>query len=735
VERLVLGPLSLAALHHLTRSRLGLRLSRPVLVRVAEASGGNPFYALEISDALARGPGLPALGDVLPVPRTLHDLLSDRVDRLSPPARAVAAAASALSRPTPEILDVALGSNVDTDAALSEAEAAGVLASERDRLRFSHPLLASTIYGSMTVARRQALHRRLAAVVGDPEERARHLARGATAVDEGNAAELEQAAGLADRRGAPEAAAELYRAACRLTPVEGREDLARRMLGGAHALWRAGDLAGAQSLAMQALDTGLSRAVRARSLLLLGHLATYAGTLAERIDYQERALAEAGGDVDLRVTILLALFEHIGLDAEMAARRADEAISLLRDRDDPSALAQPLMDKFIAGAVLGRGADVALLDEALSLEARAGGRPLEHYPLLWFHWNDDIDATRTRYEARRTWYRDHGDVVGLAEIVEFVAMAEFRAGNWDVAERALEEACSTLSQFDLRGPLTASFADRSIIDAHRGRMERGRQTLVAILGDAEGLDVIWRMVCHSALGALEFCDGQHGAADQAWAIMRAEAQQMRWVDNLEDRSEPDHIEALIVLGRLEEGRRLLEHLEWRGRTLPRSWIDAGLPRARALVLAADGKFADALDVVGAAPRVRSLPFDDARMLLVKGQLERRANRKLAARASLTEALATFERLGSPPWAQRAREEIARIGLRHVAPDELTETERRIAELAAAGMTNREVAAAAFVSPKTVEANLARVYRKLGIRSRAELGARLSAPSRDAGTQT
>ena len=142
-----------------------------------------------------------------------------------------------------------------------------------------------------------------------------------------------------------------------------------------------------------------------------------------------------------------------------------------------------------------------------------------------------------------------------------------------------------------------------------------------------------------------------------------------------------------------------------------------------------------MDVVGPRQGSVSLPFDDARLLLVKGQLERRANRKLAARASLTEALATFEPLGSPPWAQRARDEIARIGLRHAAPDELTETERRIAELAATGMTNREVAAAAFVSPKTVEANLARVYQKLGIRSRAELGARLSATPRDAGTQT
>jgi DNA-binding CsgD family transcriptional regulator len=142
-----------------------------------------------------------------------------------------------------------------------------------------------------------------------------------------------------------------------------------------------------------------------------------------------------------------------------------------------------------------------------------------------------------------------------------------------------------------------------------------------------------------------------------------------------------------------------------------------------------------LSVLGSAPVVSTLPFERARLLLVRGQLERRANRKLAARDSLTEALAIFEDLGSPPWAQRATDEIARLGLRHHAPSELTETERRIAELAAAGMTNRQVAEAAFISPKTVEANLARVYRKLGIRSRAELGSRMSARSRERGANS
>ena len=106
-------------------------------------------------------------------------------------------------------------------------------------------------------------------------------------------------------------------------------------------------------------------------------------------------------------------------------------------------------------------------------------------------------------------------------------------------------------------------------------------------------------------------------------------------------------------------------------------------------------------------------------------MQRRARQKAAAKESLEGALAIFEELPAPLWAQRAQEELGRIGLRRAAPGELTTSERRVAELAAAGLTNREVAARLFMSPKTVEANVARAYRKLGIRSRAELGARLA----------
>jgi DNA-binding CsgD family transcriptional regulator len=120
-----------------------------------------------------------------------------------------------------------------------------------------------------------------------------------------------------------------------------------------------------------------------------------------------------------------------------------------------------------------------------------------------------------------------------------------------------------------------------------------------------------------------------------------------------------------------------------------------------------------------------MPFELGRTLLVRGELERRAKRKADAKASLERTLEIFEGLGARLWSKRAQEELARVGLRASAVSGLTETESRVAELAASGLTNREVAAKLYISPKTVEANLARVYRKLGIHSRAELGARLA----------
>ena len=188
------------------------------------------------------------------------------------------------------------------------------------------------------------------------------------------------------------------------------------------------------------------------------------------------------------------------------------------------------------------------------------------------------------------------------------------------------------------------------------------------------------------------------------------------------------IDALIAAGKLDEAAFQIELFEKEARRLKSPSALARASRCRGLLALAKGDVDAALTALERAAKLQAngeLPFERARTLLALGRVQRRLRAKAAAKRSLEAALTIFDELPAPLWAAQARDELSRIGLRRAAPDGLTEGERRVAELAASGLTNREVAARLFMSPKTVEANLARAYRKLGIRSRAELGARLA----------
>jgi DNA-binding CsgD family transcriptional regulator len=187
---------------------------------------------------------------------------------------------------------------------------------------------------------------------------------------------------------------------------------------------------------------------------------------------------------------------------------------------------------------------------------------------------------------------------------------------------------------------------------------------------------------------------------------------------------PDAVEAMVALGHLGEAEPLIEALERNGRRCDRPWMLAVGARCRSMWLAAKGDLQGADRMAHQAMtehRRLPMPFERTRTQLLLGQLQRRQRHKEAAAAMLQEALRAFEDMGTPLWAKRARAELARTNVSPTRDPALTPTERRVAELAASGMTNRDVAAALFISPKTVEYNLSHAYRKLGIHSRAELG--------------
>jgi len=198
---------------------------------------------------------------------------------------------------------------------------------------------------------------------------------------------------------------------------------------------------------------------------------------------------------------------------------------------------------------------------------------------------------------------------------------------------------------------------------------------------------------------------------------------------------PDAIEALIATGDHVRAARLTENLEDLGRTHDRPWALAMSGRCRALLHAADGELGEAQATAERALVEHErlpMPLELGRTLLVLGQLQRRRGERRAARETLQRAESTFDGIGATIWAERTRAEARRIGVRR-APTHLTDNERRVAELAAGGLTNREIAARLFISRRTVEANLSRAYSKLGVRTRTELARLMSTTESAAST--
>ena len=480
-------------------------------------------------------------------------------------------------------------------------------------------------------------------------------------------------------------------------------------------------------LAEQAAATSPA-ALRAEALYLLGEIQWVLGTFREATEHLEAALETAPEDRALAARVYPKLvYFNVAHHPARAAELADRAIEVLDPEGAPGALASVAISRMWAGLLLGEGPRPELLEQWRVLEAQAGpNAPKSVLPLIYFHSVDDFEQARARHAVEDEWYRERGEDDWRAERQAHRAYAEFRAGQWDLAEELVEESCATIARLEHPGPWAMVFRFRSIVDAGRGRTERGRDTVLPLIEDAARSGrAHWEALMQSTLAFVEFAAGDHRAVDRALTRMHECMTIVGARDFVPDRSEPFHVESLVALGELERARQVAERLESRGRKVPRRWIDVTLPRTRALVLAGEGDVEGALAALDELDPVQSatLPFDYGWTLLVQGRLRRRARQRRGAADALQQAVGIFDALGAPAWSEQARAELGRVGLRR-AKEDLTDTELRVAELAASGLTNREVAAQAFISPKTVEANLARVYRKLGIRSRAELGAHI-----------
>lgn len=733
VSSLRVGPLTLGATHRLLRQRLGLTLPRPVLRRVHETAGGNPFYALEIARALPAD-GV-VFGQPLPIPRSLEELVRGRVAALPPEAQEVLLVAAALSDPRVGVIEATVASGARS--ALRRSAEAGVIAVEGDRVRFLHPLLASAAYGLAGENERRDVHGRLAAAVAEPEERARHLALAAEGPDEAVAEELEAAAEAARWRGAIVAAADLCEQAVGMTAPDHADDVQRRRVAAGHYRMLAGDIVGARALLEEARASAPTGALRAEALALLARLYRFEGDQPHAAELARRALGQAGADVRVRAeaaqelaSTLFFMREELDLALEYASLATE-----LAGRAGLLELERLSLDmKTTLEVLLGRAGAVAAMPAPEQPRERGSPRVVasrKYYRAYVLLWIDEVEEARALLDDCLDDALAQGDESSLPLVLVAAAQAEYLAGRWQETERLASEAYEIALQVGQRAQQALSLSTRALVRASLGfEAEARRDAGEALDLTGERGMAVARIHALWALGLLELSLGRPGEAARLLGPYRQRLVAAGVAEPGSIRFLPDEIEARIALGRLDEAEPLLEWLQERGRAVDRASALAEAWRCRGLLHAARGDtpaaLADFERALTEHERV-AIPFERARALLALGAAQRRAKRKREARATLGEALAAFERLGAQIWAGRARDELGRISGRAPARGELTPTERRVVELVAEGLTNAEAAAALFVSPRTVEFHLRNVFRKLDVRTRAELARRFAAP--------
>jgi DNA-binding CsgD family transcriptional regulator len=728
VEQLSVGPLPMGVLQTLLEQRLGLELSRPELARVQEATAGNPFFALELGRELVRTGTRPTPGQPLRVPESLRELLGGRLARLPGDTLDVLLQVAALARPTAEVVVGAYGSREPVLQALEEAAREGVVVFDDSDIRFAHPLLASICYERAPLWKRRAVHRALAGVVTDLEERARHLALAAEGPDAAIADELDAAAAQAAARGAPAAAAELCELAAELTASDPGLARQRRLRAATHHRL-AGNTDRAVAILEQLLTEVPSGVERADILFGLAH--AWRAAVPRGLELCDEALANAAGD-DARSARILALrgLHHLN-DPNVQAYLADSRTALEKAEraGDPALLAAVIAHAGqaetwaaeVTPGLLERGAEI---EERLGLMLEYTESPRVYLARLRMRLGE-IERPRAMLEELEASASARGDEVTRAHLLWYLSLVEWLAGRW---QRAIELASAA-------DEIAVSVARRwvgrvkGLVEADLGLVEEARASAEVGLAESRaGSSEAFRILTLGVLGRLELALGDFEAAGgylrdlPGWLL----------AGGMNDPTLPiwgDAIETLVTLGELERAGAYLEQYELNARRLGSPLAMEGVLRCRGLLHAAEGDLPAAVAAFEQALTDQAdpaWPFERARTLLCLGTVRRQAQQKKAAREALEQALAIFEELPAPLWAEKARAELKRIsGRQPGASDELTETERRVAELAAQGRRNKEIAAELFMGVSTVEAYLSRVYRKLGIRSRAELGSQLA----------
>ncbi len=712
VEHLELGPLSVAALHRVLTQELGRTFPRPTLVRIAQAAGGNPLYAVEIARELDRR-GERDISGRVPVPQSLDALVRARVQALPAEARDALLRAAVLARPDTEAID---------PVELAPAEEAGLVRVEVDgRIEFVHPLFASAVYSAVPAARLREAHRAVAGLARDPEERARHLALAARGPDAAVVRELQAASRHARMRGSPDSAAELIGLALRLLPANAPARPALQ-IELAEQLHLASDFPAARALLEELRTTLPPGDLRARALLTLVEIDYWRSGESAATALAEQALADARDPVlEARCHAAVALYAGT-VDLAKAAASARKALALLEGvpDPDPGLVAAALSARVRADLFLGYGFDQETAMRALALEESGPPATVDTRVVFklgqWLRYIDDLDGARARLEQAEQQAREEGDESSLANILLNRVIVATWAGDLAGAAELAERMLDAFGQHGLAPE--AGDLWRAYVDAYAGRVEPVREAAAKADPGEALVAAIWSR----CVGLAELAAGETASADRHLTDALEVFERVDFREPAIWRVDGDAIEAAAGVGDLDRAEGLLARFEERAARSRIPWSLAVSARCRGLVLAARGELdaaAEALERALSEHERCPMPFERARTLLVQGRLQRRLKQKRQARLSLEEARELFARQGGETWVARVDDELARVAVRR-APEELSATELRIARLAADGLTNQAIAEQVFVSVKTVESNLKRAYAKLGISSRAQL---------------
>jgi DNA-binding CsgD family transcriptional regulator len=552
----------------------------------------------------------------------------------------------------------------------------------------------------------------LAATTGDPE----------------TLAALDAAAEATRARGAPAAAAELVDLAIGL----GGDTPQRRILAaGLH--FRAGDIGRARSIlepAIAALPHGIMRAI---ALNLLAGTRIYDDSFIEAADLLEGALGdtEANPAVQAQTHLALSLSQAMVGEFEESLRNAQRAVTYADECRRPVLISQTLAFWVSLKCMYGHGVDERSLRRALELENPDKDVPISFRAsaarALVLAWTGQLEDARTQILDVRRHCIERGAESDMMWIASYTTLIDIWLGRFADAALVADDTLERAQQLDGPNMIVIARLVRTAVGAYTGCEREARADGRMAIEGARRCDAVylaeWPIM---SLGFLEVSLGNYVEALTTLQPLLDRFDTTPGTEMMTSAYLPDAVEAMIALGRLADTEPLIEALERNGARLDRPWMLAVGARCRSMWLAARGDLDSAEHTARQAichHHRLPMPFELARTQLLLGQLERRLRHREAATMTLKTALTAFEEMGTVLWANRAREALARAT--PSAGGELIPSEQRIAELAAAGMSNQDIAAALFISSKTVEANLTRVYRKLSIRSRAQLSSHLN----------